>query len=134
MSDRMSICSTPEPGSEQPMPKSSYVLHKFAYYSKSFDMHAIKRIIMKRYRLVRLSLLINGHQQKEVLIVGNRIIHVTGIGYIGNETTIVIGLNRITFLVPRPRIVLSFTMDKLIEFKVGHTHYKNILVVGRSYA
>ena len=132
MSDRMSICSTPDP--EQSVPKSSYVLHKFAYYSKPFDMHAIKRVIMKRYRLVRLSLLINGHQQKEVLIVGNRIIHVTGIGYISNETTIIIGLNRITFFVPHPRIVLSFAMDRMIEFKVGHTHYKNILAIGRFYA
>lgn len=132
MSDRMSICSTPDP--EQSVPKSSYVMHKFAYYTKPFDMNAIKRIILKRYRLVRLSLLINGHQQKEVLIVGNRIIHITGLGYIDKETTIVIGLNRITFLVSQPRIILSFTMDKMIDFRVGHTHFKNILAIGRFYA
>lgn len=132
MSDRMSICLTPDP--EQSVPKSSYVMHKFAYYTKPFDMNAIKRIILKRYRLVRLSLLINGHQQKEVLIVGNRIIHITGLGYIDKETTIVIGLNRITFLVSQPRIILSFTMDKMIDFRVGHTHFKNILAIGRFYA
>lgn len=97
-------------------------------------MYTIKRVIMKSYRLVRLSLLINGHQQKEVLIVGNRIIHVTGIGYITNETTIVIGFNRITLLVSHPRIILSFATDKLIDFKIGHTHYKNILAIGRFYA
>ena len=82
----------------QTMNQFPYTIHKFEYCSNQEDMEIMKKIILNKYHIVRLTIIINGHQHREMILVGNKLVYISEIGYLKDSTYIMISPNKISLV------------------------------------